>query len=82
MSLFLRNVLEWVAISFSKGSSQPRDGTQLSYIAGRLFMTEPPGKPLRNVQNRQINKGRKQIGVTFRLRGRQWWKGCEFMGSD
>ena len=29
--------LEWVAISFSRGSSQPRDQTQVSCIAGRLF---------------------------------------------
>ena len=29
--------LEWVAISFSRGSSRPRDGTQVSSIAGRLF---------------------------------------------
>ena len=30
-------VLEWVAISFSRGSSQPRDRTQVSHIAGRCF---------------------------------------------
>ena len=30
-------ILEWVAISFSRGSSQPRDGTQVSRIAGRRF---------------------------------------------
>ena len=30
-------IQEWVAISFSRESSQPRDGTQLSCIAGRLF---------------------------------------------
>ena len=29
--------LEWVAISFSRESSQPRDQTQVSYIAGRRF---------------------------------------------
>ena len=29
--------LEWVAISFSRRSSQPRDWTQVSYIAGRFF---------------------------------------------
>ena len=29
--------LEWVAISFSRGSSQPRDQTQASHIAGRRF---------------------------------------------
>ena len=30
-------ILEWVAISFSRGSSQPRDWTQVSRIAGRRF---------------------------------------------
>ena len=42
-------VLEWVAICFSRGSSQPRDQTRVSYIsstAGRFFTTEPPGKPM------------------------------------
>ena len=30
-------VLEWVAISFSRASSQPRDQTWASRIAGRCF---------------------------------------------
>ena len=30
-------ILEWVAFLFSRGSSQPRDGTQVSLIAGRFF---------------------------------------------
>ena len=30
-------VLEWVAISFSRGASQPRDQTQVSCIVGRRF---------------------------------------------
>ena len=30
-------VLEWVAISFFRGSSQPRDGTWVSCIPGRRF---------------------------------------------
>ena len=30
-------MLEWVAISFSRGSSQPRGRTQVSCIAGRFF---------------------------------------------
>ena len=30
-------VLEWVAIAFSRGSSRPRDWTQVSRIAGRCF---------------------------------------------
>ena len=35
--IFQARVLEWVAISFSRGSSQPSDQTQLSHIAGRHF---------------------------------------------
>ena len=31
-------ILEWVAISFSRGSSQPRDQTWVSCIAGRCFI--------------------------------------------
>ena len=30
-------ILEWVALPFSRGSSQPRDRTQVSYIAGGFF---------------------------------------------
>ena len=30
-------ILEWVAISFSRGSSQPRDRTPVSRIVGRCF---------------------------------------------
>ena len=30
-------ILEWVAFPLSKGSSQPRDPTQISGIAGRFF---------------------------------------------
>ena len=30
-------ILEWVAFPFSTSSSQPRDQTQVSHIAGRFF---------------------------------------------
>ena len=36
--------VEWVAISFSRGSSQPRGQTQVSSITGRFFTTKPPGR--------------------------------------
>ena len=39
-------ILEQVAISFSRGSSQPRDRVHVSCITGRFFTTEPPGKPI------------------------------------
>ena len=35
--IFQAMVLEWIAISFSKGSSQPRDRTQVSHIIDRCF---------------------------------------------
>ena len=35
--IFQTRILEWVVISFSRGSSQPRDWTLVSHIANRLF---------------------------------------------
>ena len=43
-------ILEWVAISYSRGSSQPRDQTHVpcvSCIAGGFFTRVLPGKPLK-----------------------------------
>ena len=50
------SILEWVAISYSRGSSQPRDQTHISCvpsIAGRFFTTEP-GKPLIVYSDQQL----------------------------
>ena len=38
-------ILEWVAISFSRGSSQPRDRTQVSQLQPNTLTSAPPGKP-------------------------------------
>ena len=35
--IFQARILEWVAFPFSRGSSQPRNQTQVSCIAGRFF---------------------------------------------
>ena len=45
-------VLEWVAISFSRGSSWPRDRTQVSCIAGRRFTLWATREARRWVQKR------------------------------
>ena len=37
LGILLPRILEWVAISFSRGSSQASDRTWVSHIAGRLF---------------------------------------------
>ena len=40
------SILDCFAISFSRGSPQPRDQTHVSCMAGEFFTTEPPGKPI------------------------------------
>ena len=40
--IFQARILEWVAIFFSRGSSQPSDRTHVSCLAGGFFTTVPP----------------------------------------
>ena len=51
-------ILEWVAFPFSRGSSQPRDGTQVSHIAGGFLPAEPQGKPHGDLNEKEIQKKR------------------------
>ena len=48
--IFQARILEWIAISFSKRSSQLRDQTCVSCVScfGGFFTTEPPGKHIQN----------------------------------
>ena len=39
-------VLEWVAVSFFRGSSWSKDQTHVSCLADGFFTTEPLGKPI------------------------------------
>ena len=43
--IFQARVLEWVAISFSRGSSWPRDWTGAPALQADSLMSEPPGNP-------------------------------------
>ena len=58
-------ILEWVAVPFSRESSQPRDWTQVSLIAGRFFTswatTEAEYKDKVNF------KGEKKVGCVFMI---------------
>ena len=38
MGILQARILEWLAMPSSRGSSQPRDQTQVSHIAGGLFI--------------------------------------------
>ena len=52
-------MLEWLAISFSRGASQPRDGNCVScnsFIAGGFFTAEPPGKPIISYSHQVIQQ--------------------------
>jgi len=44
MGILQARILEWVAIPFSRGSSHPRDQTQVFCIAGRFFTIYAPEK--------------------------------------
>ena len=48
-------ILEWVAISFSRGSSQPRDRTQVSRIASRRF----------NLWATRVQPGKKKVAQIY-----------------
>ena len=43
--IFQARILEWVAISYSRGSFQLRGQTTSPALVGRFFATAPPGKP-------------------------------------
>ena len=67
-------ILEWTAIFFSRGSSQPTDGICISRIAGRLFTTEPPGKPRPYIKCK-INKDEQVISWALREPTASWLRG-------
>ena len=55
--IFKARVLEWVAISFSRGSSRPRDRTWVSNIADRCFTIWATRKP-------KLNTSKAVVGFT------------------
>ena len=77
-------VLEWVAIAFSRGSSQPRNRTQVSRIAGRRFTIWATREVLMVAEitiivDRQINYCQgaeaERWGAEHKERGRIWGEG-------
>jgi len=49
--IFQARVLEWAAVSFSRGSSWSRDWTQSPALQTEAFPSEPPGKKYQNIYN-------------------------------
>ena len=58
--IFQARILEWVAISFSRGSSRPRDRTLVSRTADSL-PCEPPVKPPRFISNEDAGRGERRV---------------------
>ena len=77
MGFSRQEVLEWVAISFSRESSQPRDRTQVSHIVDRHFTVWPTREVLKNrryytmlcEELECLQRGRLQEAIPHRHRG-------------
>ena len=68
--ILLARILEWVAMSSSRGSSPPIEWTHISCIsciAGDSFPTEPPGKP-----QTMAFKGRHSSSMLISLKDYRW----------
>ena len=74
--IFQARVLEWVAISYSRGSSQPRDRTCISCIAGRFFTAEPSGKPIR----KQLHVNLRILLQPMEFSRLEYWSGSILQG--
>ena len=68
--IFQARILDWVAISFSRGSSQPRDGTWVSRTIGRCFTVWATREVISLVSGHQVGSGNVNTGVCV------WVCGC------
>ena len=75
-------ILEWVATSFSRGSSRPRDQTQVCCIAGRRFTVWATGEAKLVNIHQQTRAVDRQVGLALiqtlpcfinGIRGLPWW---------
>ena len=58
--IFQAIVLEWIAISFSRGSSQPRDRTRVSRIVDRRFTVWAKSLRYYDVYNKRFYRANTQ----------------------
>ena len=65
--IFQARILEWATISFSRGSSQPRDRTQISCIADRRFTVWATRELLTSPSKRTTFKGHQHSNATLLL---------------
>ena len=66
--IFPAKILEWVAISSSRGSSWPRYQTLISCLTGEFCTTEPPGKLIvPATANKNNNRSRYLLNIYYVL---------------
>ena len=73
-------ILQWVAISFSRGSSWPRDWTRVSCIAGRCFTIWATRKAHRLANGWGLDPGNSGAGPYSLVAAPGSWGLCETMG--
>ena len=70
--IFQARILEWVASSFSRASSQPKDKTWISLspaLASWFFTISTTWKAQKNVKDEPITKA----GTEMQMQGRNMW---------
>ena len=73
--ILLSRILRWIAVPFSRGSSQPRDRTQVSHVADRLT-NWPQGK----YNNTGVGKNKENKEKTnYKI---SWLTLCDPMGCS
>ena len=65
MGILQARILEFVAMPSSRVSSQPRDPTRVSCIAGGFFMSEPPYLSA-NISNHSLDPNLDQMTTYFK----------------
>ena len=79
--IFQARVLEWVAISFSRESSRPRDRTRVSSIADAL-PSEPPGKPKKHALVNYKYFMFKVVEPPLKKKKKKSWSNIEYKSED
>ena len=73
--IFQARVLDWVAVSFSRRSSQPRNRTQVSHIVGRRFTIwatrEEPSRRTKEPLD-EGERGSEKAGLKFNIKNKDY----------
>jgi len=80
-------MLEWLANPLSRVSSQPRDRTQVSWLAGWFFTTEPPGQTSCSKRFPLFKKKENNFFSSFKMKQFEmsndyWTKSCAILVNN